>query len=65
MEEQSFQEEPPNKLKRFIKEAIRVLRVTKKPSREEYLSIVKVTSLGAVLIGALGYIIFLIKQLLF
>jgi len=53
------------KVKRFIKEAIRVLRITKKPSMEEYKSIVKVTSLGIAVIGAMGFIIFLSRQLLF
>ncbi len=59
-EEQEIQ---PNRLKRFIKETIRVLRITKKPSKEEFKSIVKITGLGAALIGALGFIIFLVKQL--
>jgi len=53
------------KVKRFIKEAIRVLRITKKPSKEEYKSIVKVTGLGIAVIGAIGFVIFIGKQLLF
>jgi len=59
------QEVKPNKLKKFYKETIRVLRITKKPNQEEYKSIVKVTGLGICIIGAIGFIIFLIKQLLF
>jgi protein transport protein SEC61 subunit gamma and related proteins len=55
----------PNKLKRFFKETIRVLRITKRPSGDEYKSLVKVTGLGVAIIGALGFVIFLIKQLLF
>lgn len=58
-------EEKPSRVKKFIKETLRVLRITKKPGREEYKSIVKVTSIGAALIGALGFVIFLFKQLLF
>ena len=54
-----------SKLKRFIKETIRVLRITKKPNKEEYKNLLKVTSLGISIIGALGFIIFLVKQLLF
>ena len=54
-----------HKLKRFIKETRRVLRITKKPSKEEYKSIVKITALGIAIIGAMGFIIFLGKQLLF
>jgi len=59
------QETKTQKVKRFIKEAIRVLRITKKPSKEEYKSIVKVTSLGIAVIGTIGFMIFLGKQLLF
>ena len=57
-------EQKPNRLKRFIKETIRVLRVTKKPNKQEYWATVKVTSIGIGVIGALGFIIFLIKELL-
>lgn len=60
---QEIPETKPSRVKRFIKETIRVLRITKKPSREEFKSIVKVTGLGAALIGALGFVIFLFKQL--
>jgi protein transport protein SEC61 subunit gamma and related proteins len=59
------QEKQPSKVKKFIKETIRVLRITKKPGREEYLSIVKVTGLGIAIIGVLGFVIFLFKQLFF
>ena len=54
-----------SKVKRFIKETIRVIRVTKKPGKTEYISIVKVTGIGILAIGLLGFLIFLIKQLLF
>ena len=54
-----------SKLKKFIKETFRVLRITKKPNQEEYKSLVKVTGLGIAIIGAIGFVIFLIKQLLF
>ena len=59
------QEGKEHKVKRFIKEALRVLRITKKPNKEEYKSIVKITALGIAVIGAMGFIIFLGKQLLF
>ena len=59
-----FQESKKNKVKRFIKETIRVLRITKKPSAEEYKSILKVTGLGITLIGMIGFAIFLLKQIL-
>jgi protein transport protein SEC61 subunit gamma and related proteins len=52
----------PGKFKRFIKESVRVLRLTKKPNKTEYLTIVKVTGLGIAIIGAIGFIIFLLRQ---
>ena len=55
----------PSKIKRWWKETVRVLRVTKKPNREEFKSVVKVTGLGMAIIGVIGFIIFLIVQLLF
>ncbi|MBI2666442.1 protein translocase SEC61 complex subunit gamma [Candidatus Woesearchaeota archaeon] len=64
-EQTASEDQQPSKLKRFIKESLRVLHVTKKPNKEEYLSIVKVSGLGIGILGALGFIIFLIDQLLF
>ena len=55
----------PSRLKRFLKETWRVLRITKRPNRDEFKNLVKVTGLGIAIIGAIGFIIFLIKQLLF
>lgn len=57
--------QPPGKVKRFLKECARVIHVTKKPSKEEYKNTLKITAIGAAIIGAIGFIIFLIKQLLF
>ena len=53
-----------SKVKRFIKETVRVLRITKKPGAEEFKAVVKVTGLGMLVIGAIGFIIFILKQLL-
>lgn len=61
---ESIIEEKPNRLKRFIKETVRVLRVTKKPNKQEYWTTVKVTGIGIGILGALGFIIFLMKELL-
>ena len=55
----------PNKVKRFIKETFRVLRITKKPNQEEYRSLVKVTAIGIAIVGVIGFVIFLFKELLF
>ena len=53
------------RFKSFINESIRVLRITRKPSREEFKTIVKVSGLGMIIIGLLGFIITMVKQLLF
>ncbi|MEM4267348.1 MAG: protein translocase SEC61 complex subunit gamma [Candidatus Woesearchaeota archaeon] len=45
------------KLKRFTSECIRVLRVTKKPDRIEFATIVKVSALGIAIIGVIGFAI--------
>lgn len=66
MEEQEFEQvQRQGKLKRFIKETGRVLRITKKPDWTEYKSLVKVTGIGIAVIGLIGFVIFLIVQLLF
>jgi len=49
------------KIKEFGKECIRVLKVTKKPTNEEFKTIVKVSGLGILLIGLVGFIIQVIK----
>ena len=53
------------KAKRFVKECARVLRVTKKPTGEEFKTIVKVSGLGILIIGLIGFVIQMVKQLLF
>lgn len=58
------QQEQPNKVKKFLKETLRVIRITKKPNREEYITLTKVTGLGIAILGLLGFVIFIIKQLL-
>ncbi len=51
-------------LKEFWEECKRVLKVTKKPDREELVMVVKVTALGMLLIGMLGFLITLMNKLL-
>lgn len=63
-----YAEEKPTlmgKLKNFIRECVRVLKVTKKPTTLEFKTIVKVTGLGIIVIGLVGFIIQLIKLLFF
>ena len=45
------------KFKSFLVECKRVFKVTKKPSNEEFKMIVKVTAIGAAVIGTIGAII--------
>ena len=54
-----------NKLKQFSRECVRVLKVTKKPTSLEFKTIVKVTGIGILVIGFLGFMIQLIKRLFF
>ena len=68
MEEYAHQEEPTGKIyrfKRFIRECIRVLKVTKKPDKFEFKSIVKASALGMAIIGGIGFIIHMINALIF
>jgi protein transport protein SEC61 subunit gamma and related proteins len=48
------------RLKSFYKECIRVLKVTKKPTNSEFQTITKITGLGMILIGFIGFLISLI-----
>ena len=54
-----------DRLKSFIVECKRVLRVTKKPNREEFATIVKISAIGMGVIGLIGFIIHFAKELLF
>lgn len=56
--------EKPNRIKRFLKETVRVLRITKRPGTVEYKGLVKVTGIGISIIGAIGFVIFLLKYAL-
>ncbi|MBT4824011.1 protein translocase SEC61 complex subunit gamma [Candidatus Woesearchaeota archaeon] len=49
-----------SKFKNFIVECKRVLAVTKKPTNMEFKAIVKVSGLGILVIGAIGFLIQLI-----
>ena len=44
------------RLKTFLLEGRRVLAITRKPSRLEFVTIVKVTGAGIVLIGLIGFL---------
>ena len=53
------------KIKSFIQESIRVLRVTKKPDAIEFKTIVKVSGLGILIIGLIGFVVQMFKLLFF
>lgn len=43
-----------------IKSYLRVLKLTKKPSREEFLTIAKVAGAGIIAVGLLGFIVYVL-----
>jgi len=49
-------------LKKFIYECKRTLQVARKPGKEEYLDIVKITGLGILLIGLVGFAITMVAK---
>jgi len=52
------------KLKDFWIQCKRVIRITKKPDKTEFLTIVKVSGLGILLIGFIGFIAHMIYQVI-
>ncbi|MDO5827381.1 MAG: protein translocase SEC61 complex subunit gamma [Methanobrevibacter sp.] len=47
----------------FLKQCKRVLRVARKPDREEYFQFSKVTALGIAIIGVIGFVFVLVATL--
>jgi len=56
--------EIPSKIDNAIKETRRILRLTRKPRATEFNETAKITGLGMILIGTIGFTIFMIFQLL-
>ena len=48
----------------FIKLCQRVLHVSKKPGRDEFFNVAKITGIGVLIIGAIGFVISIAAQLL-
>lgn len=46
-------------IKAKLREYLRVLHVARKPSKDEFLSASKICSIGIVLLGFIGFVIFL------
>ena len=53
------------KTRSFTGECIRVLKITKKPDAIEFKTIVKVSGLGILIIGLIGFVVQMIKLLFF
>jgi protein transport protein SEC61 subunit gamma-like protein len=51
-------------VKEFFQNCKRLLQVARKPEREEYLRISKITGIGIMLIGGLGFLIMLVSTLI-
>lgn len=49
----------------FLKQCERVLKVARKPDNEEYKTVSKVTGIGILVIGVIGFIIEILAQVLF
>ncbi len=46
-----------SELKSFLQQCRRVLIITRKPTRDEFINVSKITGLGICLLGAIGFII--------
>ncbi|MDD5012700.1 MAG: protein translocase SEC61 complex subunit gamma [Candidatus Nanoarchaeia archaeon] len=51
------------KIKSFVAKCRRVWTVLKKPTRDEFLKIAKVSAVGIMIIGALGFLISIVMKL--
>ena len=47
-----------------LKQYRRVLYISKRPDREEYVNVAKVTGIGIIIIGVIGFVITLIAMLI-
>ena len=47
-------------MRRFLSNCKRVLRIARKPGKDEYLQVAKITGLGITLIGFIGFLILLV-----
>jgi len=48
----------------FLKQCRRVLIVSKRPDMEEYQNVSKVTGIGVIIIGVIGFIVSILAQLI-
>ncbi|HIH21472.1 MAG: protein translocase SEC61 complex subunit gamma [Candidatus Diapherotrites archaeon] len=48
------------KIRAFIDDSKRIFTISRKPTKEEFLTMLKVTGLGIIIIGIIGYIVSLV-----
>ena len=48
----------------FMRESKRVFRITRKPDKQEFMTVVKVSGLGILAIGLIGFVVHLIGEAL-
>ena len=44
------------RIRSFLEQAVRVLRLARKPTKEEFMRMAKITAAGIIVIGAIGYL---------
>ena len=49
---------------KFIKDSKRVLKVSRKPDSQEYLELAKISALGVIVVGVIGFVIVLLGSLI-
>lgn len=49
----------------FLAECKRVLRITRKPTRQEFRDLVKITGLGLLVIGFVGFLVSFLYAIIF
>ncbi len=49
---------------KFVKDSKRVLKVSRKPDAQEYKELAKVSAIGVVIIGVIGFVIVLLGSLI-
>ncbi len=47
-------------MRKFLSNCKRVLRIARKPDKSEYLQVAKITGIGIMLIGFIGFLIMLV-----
>ncbi len=61
MHQESFK----TKAKRFIGQCIRVLKITRKPDRQEFVMLVRVSAIGIAFVGTIGFLLFMAWNAIF